>query len=41
MVEKFNQNFNYDSTGAQRNWKIYEDEEFNKIFAESRRKLEP
>ena len=35
MTEKFEKQFNYDVSGATRNWKIYEDDEFKKYFIQS------
>ena len=32
MIERFQKEFNLDASGAVRNWKIYEDEEFKKYF---------
>lgn len=40
MVEKFNKEFNYDISGAQRNWKAFEDEEFKEHFMRARKSLE-
>lgn len=40
MVEKFNKEFNYDASGAVRNWKAFEDEEFKRYFIQARKTLE-
>lgn len=37
MVEKFNKEFNYDISGAQRNWKVLEDDEFKEYFIRARK----
>lgn len=40
MTEKFKKEFNYDASGAVRNWKVYEDEEFKQHFIKARKTLE-
>lgn len=40
MVNKFEKEFNYDKSGAVRNWKVYEDDEFKKYFIQARKSLE-